>query len=392
MFKETLARTISSAALFVFLLSAPAQAYSVFTLKPVSWNKVKSVDIFIAGYGEELGLQFLYSAVTRAQKHDEVYSDERAQVIIWAKEWSERKDRNAITRRGFSILRTDRGILSNSDVVKELNSFSAISSLHFFSHNAAFGGAALQKSQRLGKDSINWEGLKAKFTADAYIFLHGCNTGFIVAPGISKKVQLPVMGSMTSTDFQEIYDNGNFYHNNSGWGQYPEGLSKKKTSSNLFAEEFPCWRGFCHRMMPNEHTYRGDFGYYKVGLPYYQAFCNFKDNKGAKCGAGVAHAIKGAAGLLGENWEDKVVDYMCPRMADPKVFETCVASLKGQSEESVFRGKILKCSREKCHAEIKGGGGGLFRRKPRYFDGQDAGVEQFRNDFNFFMSLESYIK
>lgn len=375
-----------------FLISSHTFAYSIFTLKPVNWDQVKSVDVFIAGYGEELGLQFLYSAVTRAQKHDELYPDNRAQVILWAKEWNERRDEEALTSRGFSIVKTTRGSLDNKDVYEQLKRFPAISSLHFFSHNAAFGGAAIQKSERLGKDSIPWENLRDKFTADSYIFLHGCNTGFIVAPGISEKVGIPVMGSLTSTDFQEIFEDGNFYHNNAGFGQFPSGMSKKKTSFTLFAKEYSCWQGYCHRMMPNEHTYRGDFGYYRVGLPYYQAFCNFKDNKGAKCGAGVAEAIRGSAGLLGESWEDKVIDYMCPRMADPSVFNNCVASLKGESQKASFRGKVINCSREYCHADIKGGGGSFFRRKPKYFDGKDAGVTQFQKDFEFFMSLESYLK
>ncbi|MEC7278334.1 MAG: hypothetical protein VXV96_18575 [Bdellovibrionota bacterium] len=375
--------------LIVFLVLAfwagQASAYTIFSLKPVNWSKVKSVDVFIAGYGEELGLQFLYSAITRAQKHDELYPDSRAQLILWAKEDGKKSDEGEIRRRGFSVIKTSRWKLSDKVIFNQLKRLPSIHSIHFFSHNAAFAGAAVQKSERIGAKNFPWDELAGKFAPGAYIFLHGCNTGFVVAPGISRITGLPVMGSLTSTDFQQLFVNDQWYHNNKGFGQYPSGLAKKKTSGPLFNESKSCWKGYCHRMMPNEHTYRGHWGYYDIGLPYYQAFCTFSNNDGEKCGRGVADAILGTTPTINKSWEDQVMDYMCPRMADPKVYETCQKVLRGESNGKFFRGKIVKCSRSNCSAEIVNG------RPEKQFRGKDAGNAQMVKDFEYFMSLEKYI-
>ena len=75
-------------------------------------------------------------------------------------------------------------------------------------------------------------------------------------------------------------------------------------------------------MTPNIHPYRGYWGSYDVGLPYYQAFCNYGNNQdtGDKgCRAGIRAAIYSTATISPKSWQDKVEDFMCPRMADPEI-------------------------------------------------------------------------
>lgn len=376
---------------FLILLCANSFAYSVFTLKPINWSKVKSVDVFIAGYGEEMGLQFLYGAVTRAQKHDDLYGEDRAQVIMWAEEWNKRKDKKVLTDRGFTILEINGRHLNNGKIEDELMKLPAISSLHIVSHNAAFQGSAIQRSSsRMGADNFPWEKIAKRMTSNSYIFLHGCNTGFLVAPGISKRAEKPVFGSLTSTDFQEIFANGDWYHNNEEFGQHPRGMSKMTRSYVLFNREKSCWMGFCHRMMPNVHPYRGHWGMYTVGLPYYQAFCNYGDGNSVDCKRGVAQALNTTLTLSPQSWEDKVIDHMCPRMADPEVFQNCIDVLKGNSEKRVFWGNNASCTRKKCNIQTEAGRGSEGDRVNN-FVGPDAGLGQMKKDFNFFMSLESYL-
>lgn len=378
-------------ALFLTLVMAPAFSYSIFTIKPYNWSKVKSVDVFIAGYGEEMGLQFLYGAITRAQVHDDLYPDTRAQVIMWAEEWNKRKDRKVLRDRNFTILEINGRKLKNERIADYLETLPAISSLHLVTHNAAFQGNAIQRrSDRLGPNNFPWSKFTSKFTPDSYVFLHGCNTGFIVAPGISKALKRPVLGSLTSTDFEEIFADGNWYHNNPDFDQHPAGMRKLKTSGDLHAQTKSCWKGFCHRMTPNIHPYRGYWGNYEVGLPYYQAFCNYGQNQttgDSGCRAGIKSAIEATATISPKSWEDKVLDFMCPRMADPTVLENCKAVLKGaETGRRVFWGSTTKCDLRGCDYQIKGGRN-REGKKVNNFVGGNAGDDQLRKDYEFFMSL-----
>lgn len=378
-------------ALLALLAMAPAFSYSIFTIKPYNWSKVKTVDVFIAGYGEEMGLQFLYGAITRAQVHDEMYPDTRAQVIMWAEEWNKRKDKKVLEDRGFTILEINGRNLKNERVEEYLETLPAISSLHIVSHNAAFQGTAIQRSSdRLGHANFPWEKFTSKFTADSYVFLHGCNTGFIVAPEISRRLKKPVLGSLTSTDFEEIFADGQWYHNNPQFDQHPAGMSKLKTSGELYAQKQSCWKGFCHRMTPNIHPYRGYWGRYEVGLPYYQPFCNYGNNLNTgddSCRAGIKAAIETTPTIGAKSWEDKVLDFMCPRMADPTVLENCKAVLKGaETGRRVFWGSTAKCNLKGCDYDIQASRNNEGK-KVNIFVGNNAGDEQLRKDFELFMSV-----
>lgn len=372
----------------ILLFNFQCFSYSIFTLKPVNWSRVKTVDVFIAGYGEEMGLQFLYGAITRAQVHDDLYPDTRAQVILWAEEWNKRKDKEVLTSRGMTILEINSRKLRSSVIEDYIMQLPSVSSLHIVSHNAAFQGSAIQKTtDRLGHDNFPWEKIRSKFTKDSYVFLHGCNTGFLVAPGISKRLRKPVFGSMTSTDFQEIFANGQWYHNNAQFDQFPTGMAKLQRSGELYNQSFSCWKGYCHRMMPNVHPYRGHWGMYEVGLPYYQAFCNYGEGVAIDCKAGIAQGIYSTATIGPKSWEDKVIDFMCPRMGDSSVFENCIAALKGESSKKVFWGQTISCTRQKCSFKLESGRN-EDNDRIQNFVGSDAGNAQLVKDFNFFMSLK----
>ena len=372
--------------LLVLLTSIHTNAYSIFTLKKYNWSQIKTVDIFIAGYGKEMGLQFLYGAITRAQVHDDTYGDDRAQIILWAREKNRKHDASVLKQRGFHIMKSTNTGLTNRVIKSYLSNLNySIKSLHMISHNAAFQGAAIETGsivnpfpERLGH-GFNWGSVKRKFAKDAFIFLHGCNTGFIVAPEISKQLERPVFGSLTSTDFQEIFQDGQWYHNNKGFGQHPEGYKREKVSGNLHNRNYGCWKGYCHRMMPNEHPYRGDFGQYNTGLNYYQAFCNYGEaGKEESCKRGVAQGILTTPTMEAKSWEDRVVDFVCPRMANPEVFNNCLKVVKGESTKRVFRGNNIQCSRKRCAYELKS----------NKFSGKDYGVTQIQRDFAYFMSIE----
>lgn len=374
---------------FISILSVQSYAYSVFTLKKVNWGQVKTVDVFIAGFGKELGLQFLYGAITRARMHDELYPDSRAQVVIWAEENGKREDRATLLQRGMHILEVNHWHLRDRSIAKEIRKLPPVSSLHVVSHSSAVYGFALQHNYRTNSDAKLWQQIKDRFTDDFYIFLHGCNTGFLLAPALSKVVKRPVFGSLTSTDFQQIFENDQWYHNNPGTGEFPTGLAKKQVNDVLFSTNESCWKGFCHRMMSNEHNYHGYWGNYTVGLPFYKPFCNFAYSDPGRCMKGIAQAVYTTTAIGAQSWEDKVEDFLCPRMADPKVHSRCVAALKNGGEQNFYRGNTLQCSLKGCDFSLthtrKGG------NKVTNFVGDDAGVKPFEQEYQLLMNSEKFL-
>ncbi len=339
--------------LFIFF-SIPVFGFSVLTLKPVNWSQVDSVDIFVAGYGAELGNQFLYSAITKARVMDGEYPDSRVQLIFWANEKGRDEDLKTLEQRDLNILAINDDYLTAQILFREVKRHKRISSLHILSHSAAFYGARIQsRMTRVDGKHFPWESLRNHFIDESYVILHGCNTGFSLAPQVSKAIQRPVLGSLSSTDFQEIFSDGKWYHNNRG--QYPDHLSRASSSSQLYSSNHSCWKGNCHRLMPNNHPYRGYWGEYEVGLPFFKNFCNFskiRENKQRDCYSGIAQAIRGWPTLEGNSFESKVFDFLCPRYGSSRVFEKCVSYLLGEGESKFFWGKTLNCSLEKCDYNI----------------------------------------
>jgi hypothetical protein len=373
----------------LLMLATKVNAYSVFSLKPINWKNVKSVDLFVAGYGEELGLQFLYSAVTKAQVHDDLYPDSRAQLILWAKEDGKEEDKRALQARGFTVDTVNRRKLSHNVIENYLRKLPSIASFHIFSHNSANDGNAIQKGSRLGPSNFPWSELTSNFTPESYVIFHGCNTGFLIAPAVSKLLKRPVLGSMTSTDFQEIW-NGSWYHNNSG--QYPANVSKAKSTNLLYDQTKSCWKGYCHRLMSNNHPYRGHWGRYEVGLPFYKSFCSYNpssQSQKASCLKGIAKAIEAWPTIRATSWQDKVEDFICPRFAGKTTHARCLATLRGENSQKFFWGNTMNCNLEKCQfgsqkVRIEG-------RRVRSFTGSDAGLAPFQKEFSFLMELEQYL-
>ena len=112
---------------------------------------------------------------------------------------------------------------------------------------------------RLSIKTIGIEKLKGHFSNDAYLFLHGCNTGFILAPFLSNLLNIPVAASLTSTDFQKLHSDGEFYLTAKGFSPNSDWAHRNKNSYNF---ETSCRYGKCLRLKPDNHPYIGYWGEY----------------------------------------------------------------------------------------------------------------------------------
>lgn len=345
----------------IFFLCSNVFAFTAFNLDGSSLSMRKPTEVYIIGYGDGVGNQFLKTALTRAYKHREL-NPENQQLFIWALEKSKSSDIKMLRDRGLSPFEANKRGLTAEDVFRYLRKLKSIKSLHMVGHNAAWQGFGLQKNVRLNYDHQGWDLVKSKMR-DGYVFLHGCNTGFVYGPRLSKKLGIPVFGSIGSTDFQQLHNDGLWYHNNKG--QYPEGGWAERNRLS-YADQKSCWRGYCHRLQPDLFHYSGKWGSYKAGLPFYKAFCNYRQGTSGmkKCNAALRHALSAWPSTFDEplttweNIEKKLVDFLCPIHVKMEVRSNCLAALaaynNGQhSDATTFYGNDANCYLSGCDLRIK---------------------------------------
>lgn len=367
-----------------FILAQSAHAYTVFTLNG-GFDKSKTTDVYIVGYGPEMATLFLQAAVANALKQNEMYP-EKQQLILWALDRGEEQDLATITSQNFTVLETNSSKLSMTKVLPYLKDLKSISSFHFFGHSSAWFGLGLQEGMRFDESSSKIAFMKNLFTADAYAILHGCNTGFFSAPKISKIWGIPVFGSLTSTDFQKLHKNGHWYHNNEG--QYPTG-GWASVNNLSFQEDRPCREMTCIRMKANNHPYTGHWGNYDIGLPFLKVFCDFEKN--GKCSQGITKALLSIPSVVGTNsspafdeYKKIVEDLLCPRMPDDTVATNCRKILSGENPNArYFRGAQLNCDLKSCDFEVRERF--TLRGKRREFIGTDAGNATLQKEYQLLL-------
>lgn len=378
----------------LFLLSFNTYGYSIFSLERINWDRIDEVDVLVAGYGPEMGGLFMYSALTQARYLRDKSPSNRTQLILWAQEKSPQAHQRDLEQRNLIVLASNNSPLTTSLLERQLMALPSVSSLHIFSHSGAHQGISLQSGERrLDENSLNWSRLRSKFTDGAYVFLHGCNNAFITAPRISNKLQRPVFGSLTGTDFQEIYSDKRWYTHNPG--QFPSGMSKLTWNDFIFNGRFPCWMGYCHRMKPDNITYRGTWGRYETGLPFYRPFCNYGQNRGdsqvsSDCLRGIANGLRSWPVNPRMSSRDRVVDFVCPKNASRSTRRACENYLAGRSNQRIYSGKTLNCTLNGCDYRM------VRSTRPngqsiQVFDGDDHGNAPFRSAYDLFMrALNSF--
>jgi len=363
-----------------------AQAYSVFTVGNDRWNANVTSHIFAIGYGGEVGLQFLETSMARIRKIQEEYPQDQI-VVFWALNSSYQSDRNVLRNVGVNILEANDQSLTDTAIYKYTQALKSIRSFHMVGHSSALYGFGLQKDSRLKVDATKMGHLKNRLTKDAVIVLHGCNTGFYMAPQLSQLLSVPVLGSMTSTDFQNVFEDQEWYHNNPG--QYPSTGSWSSSNSISFRSRVSCSSMGCSRMKPNNHPYVGGWGQYFTGLAFYKSFCNFKlSSKGEeRCRLGLQQMLRTWPSVQSNNfantdtYRETVLDFLCPRLAGHSVSQKCRNVLNGTSE-SFFFGKQMRCHLSGCEFQaIQTQGGNVT------FDSPDYGNETLLKEYQLYMGF-----
>lgn len=354
------------------VVSAEASHYVIPVGGP--WvDTTKPVHLLISGFADEVADAFLLSAMTHGMKLKELYPSDQV-VILRGDEDDEDETEEAMTERGIAYEKIEGDDFSPSDAIEYASRFrSGVRTFSIYSHSSAYGGARFgKKADRLNADSSVLGRLKEMLTPDAVVMVNGCNSGYDTAPRLSERLGVPVLGSLTATNFERLHSDGNWY--TADENQAPPGPWASSNSVS-FKTAKSCRTGGCLRMRPENHPYIGlwsDHKPWKAGLGIYKGFCRFDDEE--KCLKGLAriayeYPTSAKAGPVAsmEEFQNAAKDFLCPSNQDGTLRKSCFARLDQalHSDDEVYSpfqdGISVECTLKGCNAKIvEDGSAGLF--------------------------------
>lgn len=350
------------AVLAMSVVAMSANAYFVTVFKDAQIDYSKPTRILVTGAGDDLGSQFQFIAKAKAVKYRDEFPND--QIVLVAHEETDLGDDVIILKNfGFNLIKKDKSSFNGNSFVDEVSKFSQIASIDVFSHSSAQYGAHLDgKAHRLTTNTKGIDKLKGHFMKGAYAYLHGCNTGFNLAPYLSKEWGIPVAGSMTSTNFQKLHSDGNFYLTEEGF--YPNTDWQTSNKQSFYSGEVTCKNGGCLRLKPDNHPYVGYWGeYYEGGLPFYKFFC--ATNSDEECKKAMAQSLLSFTAVNKintkssfEDYKKTVVDFLCPISAKRDLRRECEENLDlalktGDETYNPFSRPLVQCDLHSCEVEIK---------------------------------------
>lgn len=344
-----------------FLSSYSANAYLVLTYKNSQFDVDRPTRILVTGVGKEQGTQFQEVANSKALKYFELFPKE--QIVLIAKNENAFNSKQSLLKRwGFFVQYEKKNTFDGDALIKELTNFKQISSIDIFAHGTAHYGIYLEDTQnRLSPETQSAKNLQGHFASDAYIFLHGCNAGFTLAPYLSKVLSIPVAGALTSSDFQRLHSDGSFYgteegyYPNSDWATFNKSTFNKPTN---------CRDGRCIRLKPDNHPYYGYWGEYKGGgLPFYKFFC--VNNSQKDCERVMAKSLYSFNGTTNlklnssfKEYKNLLGDFLCPISGTRDYRRVCrekldLSLLTFDETFNPFRGSQLECDFKGCITDFR---------------------------------------
>ena len=400
------------------LLTSQAFSRSIFNFADQEYifENNDPVEIFIIGQGDELAHSFVETAVTRARKHKQVFPD-RKQLFIWTTEHGSEEDREYLEERNLKPILIDEKELPVMDLMNALSKIKNIHSLHFFGHHSAVYGTALQS----GKQKLNfidphdpwqkanpeykkkWQQVIRNMVGSAYIYLHGCNTGFITAIKMSQQFGVPVFGSLSATAFQNLFEDRKWYHRHPG--QYPSEGEWAGVNRTSFVDKELCWKGYCSRLKPEVYPYYGYWGDYDTGLPFYKVFCAYdkSDYKDVdRCYRAMVETIWTWPSTINdthlsyESYVETVKEFICPLNTKGEfsyINENCMEMLTDIEEgrtpflfgERMFHGNTTLCNLDGCEYEWEQINVGDEDTPTYLFMSEDYGNEPLAREFELYL-------
>jgi hypothetical protein len=318
--------------------------------------------VLLVGYSDGVGTLFVEAAKGVAERYRAAGWNE--QVVLIANPAAGRVgDKQALERYGIKVVYEDPSTpLGVPWLSWYLSKFASIESLEFFGHSSSWGMGLVEDEVRLDVDTPldQLAGIGSALSSNAFVVLHGCNSGGRLAPFLSKSWGVPVTAALTGTNFQRLHSNGKWYVNEPR--QAPSSAWAKQNSVS-FGSTLSCAKGGCYRLKPINTGYTGHWGTFESGLGFMKTFCAENVSQDA-CAKGAARVVIANPSTKSVNesseWSDVTsvtLDFLCPNTPDSVKRKECFSRLPsaalagGTGTYSPFRGKTLKCSLHGCEYE-----------------------------------------
>ncbi len=321
----------------------------------------KITHIIIVGSGvKEDSNQFFQTGVARAEKYKQLYPDHQV-VIMSSPEVRGTDDEKVFADFNVPVIEYINATFTAEVLFPQLKKYTKIASLDFYGHSSPWAIKLGKSDAALTPDAYEKKlrSLKGNFLRSAYITVNSCSSGFSIAPDLSKYLEIPVSGSLTSSLFERI-ESDNMFHKEEDYtpGNYVE------INSVSFNEDASCKLGLCYRMKPSPYSYSSYWGNFKEGgVNFYKFFCNYENNNDGRCEAAMAKSLLAFPSVKSinessslEDFKTVAFDYLCTTRTKAK-YEACVAGItaaiaRGDNVFQTHLGTELKCNFKTCHANV----------------------------------------
>lgn len=357
-------KTLSSILLLcgTLLASASSQAAIVATFSKGTWDKTKETHVIHVSQG----FPFPSVGYTQAEVIKEMYPENQILFIttLPAAESSNFKTKSrALLKQDFQLNEESPEVITTKSFLRIIRQYTSnIRSLDMIGHNGVELGPWLHDGpQRLDYANENlMSSIRPLFNANAYARLQGCNTGWNVAPKLSKAWGIPVLGSFTSTSFYFLAKSGAYelLHRELPKDRVTSVDSWSFVSDNGVASNTNCPAGVCLTLMPEAAPYH--FHAHKspkaAWLPFRKAICDpsISDSRCEKAWAeGIITSItpvaRKAALANKEVFKSLLQHTLCASYSDKAAQNVCLTKVRREQSEGKFSlpyriGTMLKCS------------------------------------------------
>ncbi len=322
-------------------------------------NKVTHI-IIVGSAVKEDSNQFFQSGIARAEKYKQL-NPEHQVVIMSSPEVRGTDDEKVFADFNVPVIEFINKSFTAEILIPQLRKYSQIASLDFYGHSSPWAIKLGKSDAALTPDAYEKKlrALKGNFLRSAYITINSCSSGFSIAPDLSKYLEIPVSGSLTSSLFERV-ESDNMFHKEEDYtpGNYVE------INSVSFNEDVSCKLGLCYRMKPSPYSYSSYWGVFKEGgLNFYKFFCNYENNNDGRCEAAMARSLLAFPSVKSinerssvEDFKTVAFDFLCTTRTKAK-YDACVAGITAAIDrgDNVFQthiGTELKCNFNTCNAAV----------------------------------------
>lgn len=285
----------------------------------------KGTHVMIVGKGLEVGDQWLRAAHTQAMVFRDRPGMGKIKLISAIENANYSK---LLSAWGYGNVSAYNRTMTGQEVLNQLFQVGKIESIDFIGHNGAFFGFALEdyNNRFYLSHAKELARLRSKMSADAFVRVMGCNTGWYLAPAIANALNVPTAGSFTFADIQELHDSNEWFYHDAG--RFPEGKWLQNNAVS-FSENMDCVaQGGCMRLKVVNSSYQGKHGKYGGTLPFMKYFCGGLSTSDchrrmAKSTASLISikAVSGKPSL--DDYSQIIADEFCPAWIDGLKRQVC---------------------------------------------------------------------